>query len=50
MSFEIMQFVLPHGAHTLVPHIDTLADGAVLESPASVQVQQLNLSMEKRFF
>jgi hypothetical protein len=39
MSFEIMQFVLPHGAHTLASHIDTLADGAVLESPASVQVQ-----------
>ena len=36
-SFEIMQFVLHHGAHTSASHIDILPDDAVLESPASVE-------------
>ena len=39
MSFEIMQFVLLNGAHTSASHIDILAEGAVLESPTSVEVQ-----------
>ncbi len=36
-SFEIMQLVLHHGAHTSASYIDILPDDAVLESPASVE-------------
>jgi hypothetical protein len=50
MSFEVMQFVLPHGVHTSASQIDTLADGAVLAPGKCTGAAQLNLSMEQQFF
>jgi hypothetical protein len=44
MSFAIMKFVLSHGAHTAASHIDSLADGAVFESQASVEVEVIRTS------